>query len=215
MLSVPFDTKLQMFEAAIEFASVAGWRLKTLLRARRFYEKPALIGLYKSHILSFIEGATPAIYHAAPGVLKIIDDTQESFLHQIEMSQQEAFLEFNLAPLGVRRDIAMLGILYKVCHNKAPPPLQGLFQHCGGRTLTSYSFRTSDVLHDKALHDPVEPGHPLIIRRSIYGLVKVFNRLPQHFVDSKTTQEFQRRLQNCAKDAASENAIDWQLMFRA
>ena len=215
MLSVPFDTKLQMFEAAIEFASVAGWRLKTLLRARRFYEKPALIGLYKSHILSFIEGATPAIYHAAPGVLKIIDDTQESFLHQIEMSQQEAFLEFNLAPLGVRKDIAMLGILCKVCHNKAPPPLQGLFQHCGGRTLTSYSFRTSDVLHDKALHDPVEPGHPLIIRRSIYGLVKVFNRLPQHFVDSKTTQEFQRRLQNCAKDAASENAIDWQLMFRA
>ena len=45
------------------------------------------------------------------------------------------------------------------------------------------------------------------------GLVKVFNRLPQHFVDSKTTQEFQRRLQNCAKDAASENAIDWQLMY--
>ena len=50
MLSVPFDPKLQMFDAAIEFAGVAGWRLKTLLRAQRYYEKAALVGLYKSHI---------------------------------------------------------------------------------------------------------------------------------------------------------------------
>ena len=79
MLSVPFDPKLQMFDAAIEFAGVAGWRLKTLLRAQRYYEKVALVGLYKSHILSFIEGATPALYHAAPNVLKIIDEIQHNF----------------------------------------------------------------------------------------------------------------------------------------
>ena len=42
MLSVPFDAKLQMFDAAIEFAGVAGWRLKTLLRAQCCYEKATL-----------------------------------------------------------------------------------------------------------------------------------------------------------------------------
>ena len=127
MLSVPFDPKLQMFDAAIEFAGVAGWRLKTLLRAQRYYEKAALVGLYKSHILSFIEGATPALYHAAPNVLKIIDEIQHNFLQQIELSQLDALLDFNLAPLELRRDIAMLGVLYKVCHWIAPPPLQILF----------------------------------------------------------------------------------------
>jgi len=42
---------------------------------------------------------------------------------------------------------------------------------------------------------------------------KVSNRLEQSVVDSKTTQEFQRRLQCCAKIAAKGHALGWQLMY--
>ena len=65
-----------------------------------------------------------------------------------------------------------------------------------------------------ALMDPVEPSHPVIIKRSIFGLIRVFNRLPQAAVDAKTTKLFQRYLQDCAKHAAKNDASEWQLMLK-
>lgn len=213
MLSVPFDLKLSMHAAAVEFASVAGWRLKTLLRARRYYDTKALVGLYKSHILSFIEGATPALFHAAPNVLKLIDDIQGSFLQQLEVSQLAAFLEYNLAPLSLRRDIAMLGVLFKVSHKKAPPPVCALFKPYGRGALTAYRFVSAEVFHSFALHDPIEPTHPVMLKRSLFGLIAIYNRLPQELVEVESTQSFQRKLQRLARDAAVDGDAHWHLMF--
>eukprot|EP00973_Karenia_brevis_P079259 10997662-Karenia_brevis.AAC.1 len=42
ILSVVFDTKLTMHEAVHTFSVEANWRLKTLLRARRFYGPKSL-----------------------------------------------------------------------------------------------------------------------------------------------------------------------------
>jgi len=213
ILSVVFDTKLIMDEAVYAFVSEAGWRLRTLLRTRRFFEVDTLVRLYKSHILSFVEGATAAIYHAAPSILKQLDDLQESFLDQLGLPVSAALIDHNLAPLSMRRDIAMLGILFKVARGIAPAPIQELFKPYGHSSLASHGFRPRDQLHSKAIHDPVEVGHPVIIKRSVYGLIRIFNRLPQDYVDSRTVQQFQRRLQRSAKDAAREEATRWQLMF--
>ena len=173
MLSVTFDPKPSMHTAAVEFARVAGWRLQTLLRTQRYHDTATLISLYKSHILSYLEGATPALFHAAPRVLQIIDEIQENFLLQIEVSALDAFLSYNLAPLRLRRNIAMLGVLYKVSHGIAPAALAGLFKTYGRGALSSHGFVPAERFHSYALHDPIEPSHPVIIKRSLFGMVRV------------------------------------------
>jgi len=83
ILSVHFDTKLKMDEAVHHFVDEAGWRLRTLLRTQRYHDSKNLIRLYKCHILSFLEGATPALYHAGPSVLRPLDGLQKSFLEKM------------------------------------------------------------------------------------------------------------------------------------
>ena len=61
ILSVVFDTKLAMHEAVHELATEAEWRLRTLLRSHRFFNKISLVHLYKPNVLSFVEGATAAL----------------------------------------------------------------------------------------------------------------------------------------------------------
>ncbi len=69
ILGLKFDPALLMHAAAREVATEAGWRLQTLLRARRFFTTPELFRMYEAQILSFVERRTPGLYHAAPSVL--------------------------------------------------------------------------------------------------------------------------------------------------
>jgi hypothetical protein len=75
-----------MHEAVYQFANEASWRLRTLVRTSRFYKTSTLVRLFKCHILSFVEGATPAIYHAAPAILKQLDDVFDVFLEPVGVS---------------------------------------------------------------------------------------------------------------------------------
>ena len=110
-----------------QFSQEAGWRLRTLLRTQRFYDRRSTVKLYKSHVLSFVEGGTPALYHACPSILRPLDAIQETLLQEIGLTDAEALLDFNLAPLPMRRDIAMLGLLYKVSRGMAPMAIQKQF----------------------------------------------------------------------------------------
>ena len=67
-----------------------------------------MIVLYKSHLLGFLEYRTPAIYHATRAVIGRLDGMQTRFLEKVGISEH-----FKLAPLGVRRDIAMLGLIHR------------------------------------------------------------------------------------------------------
>ena len=111
ILGIEFDIALLMHDAARNVAVEAGWRLKTLLRTRRFHTKSELIRLYKSQILSFIESRTVGIHHAAPSVPACVDRVQKHFLREIQVTCIEALVEWRLAPLGCRRTMAMLGLL--------------------------------------------------------------------------------------------------------
>ena len=55
LLGVPFDTELTMANAVSELVSSAGWKLRTLLRIRRFDTDADLIIFYKAHLLSYLE----------------------------------------------------------------------------------------------------------------------------------------------------------------
>ena len=51
------------------------------------------------------------MYLACPSILRPLDAIQETSLQEIGLTDAEALLDFNLAPLPMRRDIAMLGLL--------------------------------------------------------------------------------------------------------
>ena len=51
ILGCTYDTQLKMQSAFQEIAREGRWRLRVLLRPRRFYNMKQLLGLYKSHIL--------------------------------------------------------------------------------------------------------------------------------------------------------------------
>ena len=70
--------------------------------------------LYKAHVLSYIENGVPGYLHANASILANIDRVQSRFLRRVGLSEEEAFVKFRLAPLSMRRDIAILGFLHRV-----------------------------------------------------------------------------------------------------
>ena len=72
-------------------------------------------------------------------------------------------MHFDLAPLSTRRDNALLGLLHRTAIGRGPPQFQELFKRRAG------SLR---------LEDPLEGVDvSLLMRRSIWGLIGVFNKL--------------------------------------
>ena len=61
-----------------------------------------------------------AIFHSSTYLLVKFDRLQVSFLKEIGLSEEEAFLQYNVAPLGLRRNIGMLGLLERGRGGSAP-----------------------------------------------------------------------------------------------
>ncbi len=159
ILGVQFDCQLTMRDAAQEVAREAGWKVRSILRCRRFYSTPELVKLYKSQVLSFIESRTAALHHAAPSVLDVIDRVQRRFLREVGLTELEALERYRLAPLPIRRDIAMLGLIHRVCHGYAPAPLAELFERREVPQLQAIAAtRGSKGRHDKQLMDFIGMG---------------------------------------------------------
>eukprot|EP00973_Karenia_brevis_P078764 10932392-Karenia_brevis.AAC.1 len=60
-----------------------------------------------------MEYRTAAIYHACESSLCKLDKIQEELLDAAGGSGREALLVFNLAPLGARWDMALLGLVHR------------------------------------------------------------------------------------------------------
>ena len=125
-------------------------------------------------------------------------NVQNDFLEMLGISTREALIDFNLVPLTSRRDIAMLGVLHKIVLGVAPTPFQTLFNGI------SY--------HNKQLQDDAGRNTPVMLKRSLFGLVHVYNRLPQDVVDDENVQNFQRKLQCIIKSEIDKNP-NWDLFF--
>ena len=78
----------------------------------------------KAHLLSYLE------YHATRKVLQQRGDIQKNFLRQISIDERTSLLEFNLAPLRTRRDIAMLGLVHRTVLGKGPVHFKEIFSQC-------------------------------------------------------------------------------------
>ena len=194
MLGVVFDDTLTMESAISELVAGAGWKLRTLQRTQRYYCDADLVVLYKAHLLSFIEYRTPAIYHAARVDLQKVDQIQERFLRSIGMTAEDALMKFNLAPLRMRRDIAMLGMLHRSALGHGPPQLRELFRRAPGgyQLLDPYS---------RCQRTP-------LIKRSGWGLIRVYNRLGSGAQSIKTVKELQHYLQERVKRLLGRGFVD-------
>ena len=216
ILGVLFDCQLTMQAAAQEVARESGWKVRSLLRCRRFYTTPELVKLYKSQVLSYIESRTPALHHAAPSVLDSIDRVQRRFIREVGLTEIEALEKYRLAPLPARRDMAMIGLIHRVCHSRAPAPLADLFVPRERSTDSSRAVtRGSALRHNLQLIDFINMGgHTEVLRRSCFGLVTVWNMLPVNVAQAKTTKTCQKNLQKSLLNRAKAFPdTNWQHFF--
>ena len=72
-----------------------------------------LVTTYKAKVLSYVESRTPAIYHATDTTLKQLEAMQNRVLRELDVRAKDALLEWSLAPLSTRRDVAMLGVIHR------------------------------------------------------------------------------------------------------
>ena len=211
ILGIEFDCKLLMHSAVRQTADSASWKLRSVMRSSRFFTHSDIILHYKSHILSFVEYRTAGIYHACTSVLQVLDSVQTSFLRELSVSEVEALVYFNLAPLQSRRDMAMLGIIHRSVIGKGPDHFSHFFVR--EEALIRHGTRRSRRRHDKQLKDPRGPRFSEQLRRSALGLVAIYNLLPQEIVDAPFVSVFQSLLQSMLKDFAVSAVPDWQDLF--
>ena len=210
LLGVKFDPKLLMNVAIHECVADVGWKMRTLLRTRRFHNDAALLGLWKSHILSFIEYRTPAFYHASESVLRPLDRCLSAFLRNVGIDDLSALVRFNLAPLRSRRDIAMLAVIHRASLRLGPPVFHEYI------FFSTLDLRRSARVHrhERQLVEYRDTGRKLeIMRRSLLGLVSVYNILPASAVSSVTVADFQCRLQDLLKEVAVQRHPQWQYLY--
>ena len=84
--------------------------------------------MYKMQVMSFIECATPAVYHTPVFFLSGLDSVQKHFLEEVGIDDEEALLNFSLAPLTARQDMAMLGVIHRAVLGFGPAQFSEIFR---------------------------------------------------------------------------------------
>eukprot|EP00973_Karenia_brevis_P020587 2826711-Karenia_brevis.AAC.1 len=173
ILGINFDTRLHMHDCIYDCAAECAWKLRTLLRTRRFHNDAAVVRLYKSHILPYIEYRTPGIAHASVSELAPVDRIQDRLLRHLGISDRDALMHFHLAPLRVRRTIAILGVIHRTVLGIGPPHFQRFFNH---GPLHQYGASSTPV-DARRLAVPCHVPMPAFVKRSAFGLIPMYNAL--------------------------------------
>ena len=163
---------------------------------------------FKTHVLSILESNIGGIYHATSSVLQPLDNVQTKFINNLHMTECEAFLNFNLAPLCLRRDIAMLGFIHKVNLPNAHPDIMALFPKQpitnanpnGKRLWNRFTFIA-------------QPQYPATLQRSIFALVRIYNDLPHDIHLLSSVSEFQSAFTKLARTQCELDSPTWHTMF--
>ena len=210
ILGVDYDCRLVMADAVHAVVHEVVWKIRTLLRSRRYHTQAEMVDLYKSRVVSFIEYRTAAIYHASDSVLKPLDEVQQRFLRDVGVTNEEALAIFNLGPLPVRRDMAMLGMIHRTVLGRGPPQLEQFFLHdlAAPARATRVTRR-----HHHHLREWVDGRQLEVVKRSALGSVSVYNLLPQAIVDASSVPIFQSKLQSLLKHLAATQVPEWERLF--
>ena len=179
-------------------------KCQALMRTRSFYNTADMLLQFKTHILGILESNIGGIYHATSTVLAPLDRVATTFVHGLNLEVDYAFLHFNLAPLSLRRDIAMLGFLHKTNLPHAHPHIKDFFPSRPGTQIWDVmGLRTQAMSHTE------------LYRRSLFHLVHVYNALPRQVVHCSTVSTFQHQLTNIARYKCSQHHDNWQTFLSA
>ena len=204
ILGLAFDCKLLMHQSVSDCVTACGWKMDSILRTRKFFTDREMVLFFKSHILSFIEYRTAGVYHASRSITGRLDSVLDRFLRQLSISPIDALVHFSLAPLSTRRDIAMLGVIHRALLGKGPPQLHKFFFrdfNAPMRVRYRHSNHTRDFCNGGNCPD--------YLVRSAFGLVAIYNLLPQYVVEACTVSAFQRHLQGIVTYLATTGFADW------
>ena len=211
ILGIQYDLQLLMGDCIDSVCADASWKLKAILRVRRFHSDTDMVIMYKARLLSFIEYRTPAVYHACTSRLIKIDKLQDAFLRALGVSREDCLSQYNLAPLQTRRDIAMLGVIHRSVLGVGPPHLDRFFKLSSDKC--PYPTRADSQRHRRQLVDPRSGNHSELLCRSALGLIAVYNMLPSRVVDVASVSEFQSALQSIVRDAACRQCDNWEAIL--
>ena len=118
-------------------------------------------------------------------------------------------MEHNLAPLQLRRDIAVLGLLHKIQLGDAHPEFDNIFPklieaHVGD---TRWNARR----HGKQFWE--QDGNTDYFNRSVFAALRVYNVLPEYVVNLGGVQEFQSMLTKDARFRCRLGDSSWSRMY--
>ena len=211
MFGIMFDTQLGMEQHIDSLTNRCRWKLKTLLRARKYFTEEQMVQQYKTHILPYLEFATPAVYHATATALDRMNKLQTNFLKELGLTPLKALQKYKLAPLSTRRDIALLGVLHRIVLGEGPPQFARWFYPA---QLPAHSYETrlqeAKRKHGKQLHDYLDENQTALLRRSPLGLPRVYNELEPKTVACKTVRGFQKALQAQVLKEAEGGNEEWE-----
>ena len=83
------------------------------------------------------------------------------------------------------------------------------------RGTHGYQTRLAERRHNKQLHDWLDGNHSDLLQRSLLGLTRTYNGLPQAAVDEPTVSDFQRHLQKLVKQRVQEGDDHWRVLLSA
>ena len=124
-----------------------------------------------------------------------LDAVQTRFLKDIGVDSVTSLISFHLAPLSVRRDIAMLGLIHRTALGTGPPQFSKFFSR--------------ESQQSTALLDPRKTCNAPLIRRSALGLVSIYNMLPPKTIAQKSVSAFQKSLQSIVIKYAESGCPVW------
>ena len=210
LLGCMMDVDLRMHSAIEQLLSKIRPKITAILRTRSFYSVPELVCQFKTHIWGLVEANNGGYFHASFSLLAKLDHAQTRFLHELGLTREQAFLEYNFVPPSLRRNIGVLGLLHKRVLGKSHPNYEKL--------LPWYSQRFSEPRgygHSKQLYGHwVEiSAHRALYQRSIFAMVDIYNNLSQCIVDSPSVQIFQSSLTKIARSRCEQGVEGWASSF--
>ena len=144
------------------------------------------MNLYKSQVLSYIESSVLGYYYAASIALHPLDRVQERLCWEFGISHEAVLLRYKLVPLQRTRDMALLGLLHRIVFKDVRRQLAEMFPRARAWPCNIATTRLQIRRHNWQLWQHAIGTETL--RRSSFGLVKIYNLLSQHVIDVKSVQ---------------------------
>ena len=103
--------------------------------------------------------------------------------------------------------MAMLAVIHRAVLRQGPRHFHRFFQ------FKMEMPRFVRHWHSRQIIDPCEQLQPDYFKRSIFGLIGIYNALPEFIIACESVKEFQHRLQLILKYLACCNFVYWSSVF--